>query len=191
MKSNLKIIFLILGLGWQAAAVGALVSTHLEQIENFKNSVNFSERLKSNDKNEKVCVDWEKLGAPALLAGWKEISRAKDVIDGVEYYSWGFNKADKYIAIFIRISPPDHNSSPDEFLNIFAASSMRELPYTVGPVTLGTLSAVSTIKPLSNVFWFYRNALLRIDSQDTGVDPLPLAFWLQKQAETHVCPIHK
>ncbi len=165
--------------------------THANQIEDFKKLVNFDGRLKANDKNEMVCVEWQKIKAPELLAGWKEISREKDVVDGVEYYSWGFNKADKYIAIFIRISPPDHNSSPDEFLNIFEASSLRELPYTVGPVTLGTLSAVSTIKPLSNVFWFYRNALLRIDSQDTGVDPLPLAFWLQKQAETHVCPIHK
>lgn len=185
----LRLILVFLVLTSMAQGGTMQIKTRADQIEDFKKSVNFTERLKSNEKNEKICVDWEKLEAPPLLAGWKEISRAKDIVDGVEYYSWGFNKADKYIAIFITISPPDHNSSPDEFLKILAASSMREMPYTVGPAELGTLSAVSTIKPLSNVFWFYRNALLRIDSQDSGIDPIPLALWLQKQAEQHVFPI--
>lgn len=174
----------------QASAGEVLkIRSMADRADDFKKTIQFQEKLVQREKHEQVCVDWEKLAAPKSMAGWKVTAQMKEELPSYTVYSWVFNRADDYVDVNVNVYPVEKNSAQSDFIDIANSTSMREIRYVVGPDNLGTVSAISKSKLNKSVFWIFRNTLIQVTNRANDFDVLPLAYWLQKQAETHVFPI--
>lgn len=160
-----------------------------DRADDFKKTIQFQEKLVQREKHEQVCVDWELLAVPESMAGWKVTAQMKEELPSYTIYSWVFNRADDYVDVNVNVYPTAKNNAPSDFIDIANSTSMREIRYVVGPDNLGTVSAISKSKLNKSVFWIFRNTLIQVTNRANDFDVLPLAHWLQKQAETHVFPI--
>lgn len=167
------------------------IPTMADRAEEFKKSIQFQEKIAKKEKAEQVCVDWDKLAAPEAMAGWKVTDQIKEDLPSYTAYSWVFNRADDYVVVNVKVYPTAKNTAPSDFIDIANATSMQNIPYVAGPDELGTVSAISKSKLNKSVFWFFRNTLIRVSNKANDFDVLPLAHWLQKQAEVHLLPIKK
>lgn len=183
-------------LGLIAAAVLQLahggnmsLKTMDQRLDQFKIELNFQEKIACKEKPEYVSVAWDLLPVPDVLAGWKETSRSKDSVESDTYIGWSFEKGKAHVSIDVIEMPPASIKAQTEFLDVANSTSKSELNYQAGPEDLGTVAAVTKGKSSKSVMWIFRNIFFKISNDADGFDPLPLAYWLQKQAETHVFPI--
>ena len=160
-----------------------------QRLDQFKIELNFQGKIASKEKPEYVSVAWDLLPVPDELAGWKETSRSKDRVESDTYIGWSFEKCKTHVSIDIIEMPPASTKAQTEFLDVANSTSKSELNYQAGPEDLGTVAAVTKGKLSKSVMWIYRNIFFKISTDTEGFDPLPLAYWMQKQAEMHVFKI--
>lgn len=191
MKNKTAWLALTLCIFTQASAGEILrVGAMADRVADFKKTAQFQEKLVQREKHEQVCFDWGTLALPDLLAGWKEVRRVKDSSGDMIYYRLVFNREkDDYMTIDVTVMSPENNLASKEFLEVANATTMSEMSYMAGPDDLGTVSAISKTKQNRSVIWFFRNLFFKISNEANTFDALPLAHWLQKQAEMHIFPI--
>lgn len=157
----------------------------VQKIERFKKRIDFDNALRLENAAQAVRAVWpDPRGAPGLGAGW---SVAGDTIwrtNGGTARQWRLRRRNESLSILIFVTDGDLQPVRDFFLSRASENMMVDVPYVKGPAGLGTLAVHLPFKQAPSVIWLYRNTMFQVDGDDTGLDLLPIAKWLQAIAES-------
>jgi hypothetical protein len=165
--------------------VAAMDPLQTDKVERFKRRIDFDKVLKAESADKLVRAIWpDALSAPALGPGWSVADNTIGRTRGGSAREWVLRRGDETVSILIFVSEGGVQPARQFFLLRASNNMMMEVPYLKGPAGLGTLAVHLSHKQAPSFIWVYRNTTFQVDAQDTSLDILPIARWLQATAES-------
>lgn len=175
---------LIIGLIVVDGAAG-MDSLQMGKVERFKQRIDFEGALRDENTAEAVRAIWPNpMSAPGLGAGWSVVGDTTWRTDGGAAREWVLRRSEEAVSILIFVADGGVQPARQVFLLRATESNMVDVPYVKGPAGLGTLAVHLPFKQASSLIWVYRNTAFHVGADDTSLDILPMAKWLQATAES-------
>jgi hypothetical protein len=169
-------------------AGGDMSPMQFEKLERFKKRIDFDTAISREKTQQAVNSVWpEMLKAPGLNDG--EWSVAADSIwraDGGIAREWVLRRGMEQISIVIFAASDDPAAAQNFFLSRATENMMLDSPFVKGPDGLGSLAASMPPGAQPNLLWVFRNLCFDVRSDNSPVDIVAIARWLQTTAEAGV-----
>jgi hypothetical protein len=189
-RFGLAALALIFGFNASHAAGGTMANWHDEMIARFKQKIDFDAALRAEPAGQMVLLKWpDMLQAPGIAGGgWVVFTDTVLGAPGGSQRKWVLRKGDETLGIVGFISSSGVDAARQFLISQVSGTMMRDIPYERGPQGLGALSIIAPHPTQGGLAWVFRNACVSIDTNDTQVEMLPIAKWLQGLLQANLVP---
>lgn len=159
-----------------------------DMLDQFKKDIAYDQAIKLEKSSQMVQTIWPSIHlAPGLEQGaWK--LTGDDVMrdSGGIIHNMILRRDEEYIEVVIFSSYTGVDAARDYFLTQTTATTMMAPPYKRLPEPLGTIAVAHPLAKPTAIYWLYRNICFAILVDDSNIDAIAIARWLQSIAEAGV-----
>lgn len=158
-----------------------------DKVDRFKQRVGFEENVKDESPEDYVHVQWPSPQRAPGLDGdkWKLVSEGVRSEAGGAVKKWTLTREMEQVVVTVFVSSKGPELAQQFLVTRATENMMIDSPFVKSPVALGTLAvslSVNADVPME-LLWTYRNVCFDVRVDNSQLNPIPLAKWLQQLAK--------
>jgi len=163
-----------------------------DRVERFKREIGFERVTARGEGRGDVVFEWPDLESGAGLrdtAGWRRVQDfTTSDAPGEAYRVRTLQNDTGTFTVAIHVSSSGAGTARERLVELAGRTMTVDIPYVAAPAGLGDLAVVHRNPLVPDLIWVYANVCIRVDADESHVDPLAFARDLQAQMEKHVEP---